>query len=73
MFFLCIVSKKVDLLQLKDIFSMCHIDIRSLKAKLGSFETHIINLNFDLSIIGVSETWLRDDNCDLYNLDGYNI
>ena len=52
---------------------MCHINIRSLKANLGSFETCLANLNFEFTVIGVSETWLRDDNCDLYNLDGYHF
>ena len=68
--FLSAVSKNIDLLQQKDIFLMCHINIRSLKANVGSFETCLANLNFEFTVIGVSETWLRD-NCDLYNLDGY--
>ena len=71
--FLSAVSKNIDLLQQKDIFSMCHINIRSLKANLGSFETCLANLNFEFTVIGVSETWLRDDNCDLYHLDGYHF
>ena len=52
---------------------MCHINIRSLKANLASFETCLANLNFEFTLIGVSETWLQDDNCDLYNLDGYHL
>ena len=30
-------------------------------------------MDFDFSIIGVSETWLRDWNCDLYNIEGYEL
>ena len=30
-------------------------------------------MDFDFSIIGVSETWLRDWNCDLYNIEGYDF
>ena len=71
--FLSAVSKNIDLLQQKDIFSMCHINIRRFKANLGSFETCLVNLNFEFTVIGVSETWLCDDNCDLYNLDGYHF
>ena len=30
-------------------------------------------MDFDFSIIGVSETWFRDWNCDLYNIEGYDF
>ena len=54
---------------------MCHINIRSLKANLESFETCLanINFNFEFTVTGVSETWLRDGYCDLHNLDGYHF
>ena len=52
---------------------MYHIYIRSFKINLWSFELCLANLNLDLLTIDVSETWLRDNNCDLYNLDGYRF
>ena len=29
-------------------------------------------MDIKFSAIGISETWLNDSNCDLYNIDGYN-
>ena len=55
------------------LFSMCHINIRSTPANLGSLEVYLQCLNFDFSIIGISETWLSDNNCDLFYLNGYNL
>ena len=55
------------------LFSMCHINIRSIPANLGSLEVYLQCLNFDFSIIGISETWLSDNNCDLFYLNGYNL
>ena len=54
------------------LFSMCHINIRRIPANLGSLEAYLQCLNFDFSIIGISETWLSDNNCDLFYLNGYN-
>ena len=55
------------------VFSLCHINIRSQKANLRSFEMCLENLQFNFSVIGISETWLNDYNCDLYNINGYNF
>ena len=52
---------------------MCHINIRSIPANLGSLEVYLQCLNFDFSIIGISETCLSDNNCDLFYLNGYNL
>ena len=55
------------------VFSFCPINIRSQKANLKSFEICPENLQFNFSIIGITETWLNDYNCDLYGLNGYNF
>ena len=55
------------------VFSLCHINIRSQKANLSSFEICLENLQFNFSVIGMTETWLNDYNCDLYSLNGYNF
>ena len=52
---------------------MSHINIRSIPANLGSLEAYLQCLNFDFSIIDISETWLSDNNCDLFYLNGYNL
>ena len=30
-------------------------------------------MEYIFSVIGLSETWLRDYNCNLYNIDGYTF
>ena len=55
------------------VFSICHMNIRSLKANLASFETCLENVDIPFTVIGISETWLRDCNCDLYDIMGYNL
>ena len=49
-----------------NVFSLCHINIRSMKANLTSFEICLQNLEFEFSVIGITETWLTDSNSDLY-------
>ena len=56
-----------------NMFSLCHLNIRSLQANLSAFELILHNLGMHFTAIGISETWLNDYNCDLYNIDGYNL
>ena len=56
-----------------NVFSLCHINIRSMKANLTSFEICLQNLEFEFSVIGITETWLTDSNSDLYNINGFNF
>ena len=58
---------------MKCVFSLCHINIRSLKVNLPALENCLDIMDFKFSIIGISETWLRDWNCDLYNIEGYTL
>ena len=53
--------------------SLCHINIRSLNRNLDNFIMFIESLEFEFSVLCFSETWLRDDNCDLYGIPGYSI
>ena len=53
--------------------SMCHLNIRSIRKNLGYFEVYLKALDYDFSLIGISETWLQDNTCDLFHLDGYNF
>ena len=68
-------NEKLSSLSSEDVlsFSLCHINIRSIKANLGDFDNYMRMLNLDFSIIGVTETWLNDINYDLYGLDGYEL
>ena len=56
-----------------NVFSLCHINIRSMKANLTSFEKCFKNLEFEFSVIGITETWLTDSNSDVYNINGFNF
>ena len=57
----------------KDVLSLCHVNIRSARNNLGNFENYLNMLNHDFTVIGLSETWLNDDNSDLYSLSGYKV
>ena len=54
-------------------FSLCHLNIRSNQANMAPFHNYLGNLNHEFSIIGMSETWLQDHNCDLFHLPSYNL
>ena len=54
-------------------FSLCHINIRSLYRNLDDFIFLTKSVGFEFSVLGFSETWLRDNNCDLYGIPGYSI
>ena len=56
-----------------DVLSMCCFNIRSIKRNLTSFESYLDLLNHHFTLIGITETWLRDDDCDLYNISNYKI
>ena len=55
------------------VLSMCCFNIRSIKRNLTSFESYLDLLNHQFTLIGITETWLRDDDCDLYNISNYII
>ena len=54
-------------------FSLCHLNIRSMKKNVIKFETFLEVLNHDFTIIGLTETWLHDQDCNLYVPKGYHI
>ena len=56
----------------KDTMSIVHLNIRSLPKNLSKFIELMTILKFQFDIIGFSETWLKPNNVDLYNLPGYN-
>ena len=54
-------------------FSLCHLNIRSIRKNLGAFESFIDTLQYEFPIIGLTETWLSDHDNDLYNITGFNM
>ena len=57
----------------EEYFSICHINIRSLKANLQNFENYLQLLSIKFSVIGMTETWLDDTSCLLYSMPNYNF
>ena len=57
----------------KQHFSMCHLNIRSIRKNLDCFEMLMDDLQHDFSLLGVTETWLKDDDCALFDIEGYNM
>ena len=57
----------------KNIFSLCHLNIRSMKKNIAQFESFLDLLDHDFTVVGLTETWLNDCDCHLYKLDGYSI
>ena len=56
----------------RDSFSLIHMNIRSAPKHLDEFTCYIDSLDIPFTVIGLSETWLKESNADLYNIDGYN-
>ena len=57
-------------------FSMLHNNVRSLKCNLEDFQMHLLHqLNFNFSVIGITETKIRDSNFSNFNpeIPGYKF
>ena len=52
-------------------FSVYHANARSLPANIIAFEAYLGSLNHEFTVIGMTETWLKDSNIDLYTFTGY--
>ena len=57
----------------KGTFSLCHLNIRSMKKNITNFELFLDLLDHDFTVVGLTETWLSECDCDLYKLHGYSI
>ena len=55
-----------------ECFSLIHANILSAPSKLSKFENYLSNINHIFSIIALSESWIKDSNKDLQNLENYN-
>ena len=56
-----------------NVFSLCHINTRSLSRKVHQFETYLDLLKHRFTVIGLTGTWLKHSNCDLYGIKGYHL
>ena len=65
-------SKSLELM-LEQGFSVLHINARSLKNKMDSFQTFLTNSGVEWSVICISETWFKDDILGYFNIDNYDL
>ena len=54
-------------------FSLCHINVRSIRANLQNLESYLQLLNIEFSVIGITETWLDDISYLLYTMPNFNF
>ena len=67
---------RTDLRELNPIknFSLFHWNARSLSKNFESLKLLLSSLNeFPFSVIGISETWLRSNSPNLFNLNNYKL
>ena len=55
-----------------NIFSLFHLNIRSIPANISSLLSDMENLDHRFSVTGLTETRLNPSNTDAYGIDGYN-
>ena len=55
----------------KRALSMFHMNIKSLPKHFDELQQYFNVLKYDFSVIGISETWLSENNAGLYDLSGY--
>ena len=53
--------------------SFFHLNVRSLPHNFSQLHIFLDSLCVKFSILGITETWLTDSNCELFNLPDYNF
>ena len=48
-------------------------NIRSMSEYIHQFESYLDLLKHRFTVIGLTETWVKDSNCDLYGIKGYHL
>lgn len=54
-------------------FSLIHFNIRSLPCHFTEMDSYLKCLEFHFTVIGLSETWLNDNNCSCFSIEGYRM
>ena len=54
-------------------FSIIHLNCRSLPSDYNKLKDCINALDFQFDVIALSETWLIDNDTDIFNIDGYKM
>ena len=53
------------------LFSLLHMNIRSIPRHMNELEAYLSNLCHNFSIVAITETWFTDLTVDTYSLQGY--
>ena len=53
-------------------YSILHVNMRSCKANQQELENYLHLSSIDFSVIAMTETWLSDDEANLFNITNYN-
>ncbi len=66
------ITKSEKHFNLSNAFSIMHLNIRSIRNKFNSFKYLTESLMKNINIIGLTETWLSNNDCEeYYKLEGY--
>ena len=65
--FKCLTKDSKD-----DEFSLLHLNIRSILNKFDDLKAYLNSLEYNFSVIGLSETWLNQNNCTDFPLPCYH-
>ena len=64
-------KEKTNVINTGKSFSIFHLNIRSMANKFDTFKQLIISLNIEFQIMGLTETWLIDDDVNNFGLEGF--
>ena len=57
----------------KNLFTVLNVNIRSISKNFEKLKECLKTVNYDFTVIGLSETHLKDKPHDYYNLSGYRL
>jgi len=66
------INDQVSSFNEKSMFSILHLNARSLLKNLDQLNLLLLNLERSFSVLDVSETWLTDSTSELVHIAGYN-
>ena len=53
--------------------SVWHVNIRSLQCKFYGLKNYFSGLEIEFTLLGVTETWINDMNCDYFSMSAYHF
>ena len=68
----CFKKKMFNVIDSKSL-SVCHVNIRSLQRNFYALKNYFAGLEFEFTLLGVSETWINDMNCDYFSKPAYHF